>query len=275
MIKTRILGCKPGNAQAAFPIKLFGDGQMVTKRSVLVTGAARGIGEACVRHLLSQGVQVTAFDKSAETLSSAYSSEEGVSCFSGDVSNAENCRAAVELAGSKGGRLDGVIHCAALHSSTFWTELDAEELLRVLSVNVGGSFLIAQAAGRYMMSRGGGAIVLMSSSNVLVGGVGGQAGMGGPAYVASKSAIVGLVRSLARSLGPHGINVNGIMPGVTDTPMIANYSPEHMSRQIAQSPLGRIAEAADIAKVSCFLISGDAGYMTGETVVVNGGASFG
>lgn len=248
---------------------------MTAKRSVLVTGAARGIGEACVQQLLSQDVHVTAFDRAADTLSSAFGGDPNVACFSGDVSNRDDCRAAVELGGAKTGRLDGVIHCAALHSSAPWTDLEPAEMLRVLTVNVSGSFLIAQAAGKYMMAHGGGAIVLMSSSNVLVGGVGGQAGMGGPAYVASKAAIVGLVRSLARSLGPHGINVNGIMPGVTDTPMIANYSPEHRARQISQSPLGRIAEASDIAKVSCFLISDGARYMAGETVIVNGGANFG
>jgi NAD(P)-dependent dehydrogenase (short-subunit alcohol dehydrogenase family) len=245
------------------------------KQSVLVTGAARGIGEACVRLLLLQGAYVTAFDKSPDILPSAFGDNADVTCFVGDVSNPEDCGAAVELAGSKTGRLDGVIHCAALHSSTFWTDLQFDELQHVLSVNVGGTFLIAQAAGKYMMTHGGGSIVLTSSSNVIAGGIGGAAGMGGPAYVASKSAIVGLVRSLARSLGPHGINVNGIMPGVTDTPMIAGYTPEHRTRQISQSPLGRIAEPSDIAKVCCFLISEGAAYMAGENVVVNGGANFG
>ena len=126
-----------------------------------------------------------------------------------------------------------------------------------------------------MMTHGGGAILLTSSSNVLAGGVGGEAGTGGPAYVASKSAIVGLVRSLARSLGPHGVTVNGIMPGVTDTPMTADYSKEHRISQALRTPLGRIAAPAEIAEVSCFLISKGARYMTGETVIVNGGANFG
>ena len=248
---------------------------MNEKQSVLVTGATGGIGEACVRHLLAQGVHVTAFDKSRDVLFAKFGADADVACFAGDVSSPDDCSAAVGIAAARSGRVNGVIHCAAIHSSTFWKELQLDELLRVMAVNVGGAFLIAQAAAMHMMTRGGGFIVLTSSSNVISGGTGGEAGMGGPAYVASKSAIVGLVRSLARSLGPHGINVNGIMPGVTDTPMIAGYSPEHRAQQSLRSPLGRIADPADIAEVSCFLVSKGARYMTGETVIVNGGANFG
>jgi len=248
---------------------------MFEKQSILVTGAAGGIGKACARHLLGRGAYVTAFDRSHDALVAAFGDTTGVSLFSGDVSDVRDCEAAVELAAAKPGRLHGVIHCAAIHSTTVWNELQLDELQRVLAVNVGGSFLIAQAAGAHMMTRGGGSIVLMSSSNVLVGGVGGEGGMGGPAYVASKSAIVGLIRSLARSLGPHGINVNAVMPGVTDTPMIADYSPQHRATQTLRTPLGRIAEPAEIAEVSCFLVSKGARYMTGETVIVNGGANFG
>jgi NAD(P)-dependent dehydrogenase (short-subunit alcohol dehydrogenase family) len=247
---------------------------MSERNSVLVTGAAGGIGEACVRQLRAQGMLVTAFDRSQDALSSKFGGDPDIACWSGDVQSADDCKAAVDLAAAQA-RFSGVIHCAAIHSSATWGELHLEELQRVLGVNVGGAFLVAQAAATHMIAHGGGAIVLMSSSNVIAGGVGGQAGMGGPAYVASKSAIIGLVRSLARSLGPHRINVNGVMPGVTQTPMIENYTPEHLAKQTAMIPLGRIAQPADIAEVSCFLVSQGARYMTGETVIVNGGAQFG
>jgi NAD(P)-dependent dehydrogenase (short-subunit alcohol dehydrogenase family) len=169
------------------------------------------------------------------------------------------------------GRVDGLIHCAAIHSSRFWTELEADELNRVLAVNVTGSFLIAKAAAEHMVKNKTGAIVLTSSSNVITGGVGGAAGLGGPAYVASKAAIIGLVRSL----GPNGIRVNGISPGVTDTPMIANYSTEHRAVQVTRSALGHIAEPDEIAGVACFLTTPAARYVTGEVVIVNGGSNFG
>ena len=96
-----------------------------------------------------------------------------------------------------------------------------------------------------------------------------------PAYVASKSALIGLVRSLARAVGPQGVRVNGIAPGVTETPMIANYSQQHRASQIARTPLGTLAVPDDIASVACFLASDGARYMAGETVIVNGGANFG
>ena len=244
--------------------------------TVIVTGAASGIGKACAENLLDAGASVMAFDRDEGALRAAFPSErERVRICTGDVAKREDCEHTVETAVRQFGGLDAVIHCAGVHSSRFWTELDAEEFNRVLAVNVTGSFLVAQAAAKHMARRRAGAIVLTSSSNVLVGGVGGQAGVGGPAYVASKAAIIGLVRSLARSLGPEGIRVNGIAPGATDTPMIGNYSAEHRAAQAARSPLGHIASAKEIADVACFLASDGARYMTGETVIVNGGTNFG
>ena len=242
----------------------------------LVTGAASGIGLACARTLLERGHNVAAADLSAEALAKALGPEQAalltIPC---DVSDTAACDNAVARTIAAFGALDGLIHCAATHSPAYWTDLDAAEMNRVLSVNVTGSFLIAKAAAKAMRERKHGAIVLTSSANVLAGGTGGQAGMGGPAYVASKSAIIGLVRSLARALGPDGVRVNGVMPGVTDTPMIAKYSPENRARSIRSVPLGHIAEAGEIADVMCFLVSHEARYVSGEIMIVNGAAQFG
>lgn len=243
--------------------------------TVLVTGAASGIGKACADLLLQSGANVAAFDRDAAGLAKAFPAENRpvVTC-AGDVSKREDGVAAVKAAVDRFGKLDALIHCAAMHSSRFWTDLEADELNRVLAVNVTGSFLIAKAAAEHMVKNKAGAIVLTSSSNVVTGGVGGAAGLGGPAYVASKAAIIGLVRSLARSLGPNGIRVNAISPGVTDTPMIANYSAEHRAAQVTRAALGHIAAPEEIASVACFLTTPGARYMTGEVVVVNGGANF-
>jgi 3-oxoacyl-[acyl-carrier protein] reductase len=244
--------------------------------TVLVTGAASGIGRACAELLLQSGANVAAFDRDANGLKATFSSVSWpIATVAGDVSKSDDCVAAVRTAADRFGRVDGLIHCAAIHSSRFWTELEADELNRVLAVNVTGSFLIAKAAAEHMVKNKTGAIVLTSSSNVITGGVGGAAGLGGPAYVASKAAIIGLVRSLARSLGPSGIRVNGISPGVTDTPMIANYSTEHRAAQVTRSALGHIAEPDEIAGVACFLTTPAARYVTGEVVIVNGGSNFG
>jgi 3-oxoacyl-[acyl-carrier protein] reductase len=116
--------------------------------------------------------------------------------------------------------------------------------------------------------------VLTSSGTINSGGVGGH-GRGGPAYVSSKAAIVGLTRSLARSLGPQRIRVNAIAPGATKTNMTADYDEDAMRKVADRVLLGHMGEPDDIAAVAQFLISDAARYMTGDIVNVNGGGSFG
>jgi NAD(P)-dependent dehydrogenase (short-subunit alcohol dehydrogenase family) len=116
--------------------------------------------------------------------------------------------------------------------------------------------------------------VLTSSGSINVSGVGGH-GRGGPAYVASKAAIIGLTRALARSLAPQGIRVNAISPGSTETAMTADYDEDARQKAAARTLLGRMGQPDDIAAVALFLLSDSAGYMTGEIVHVNGGGSFG
>jgi len=159
---------------------------------------------------------------------------------------------------------------AAAHSTLTWRELDSEHFNSILAINVTGAFLIAQAAAERMAR--GGAIVLTSSGSINVGGVGGH-GRGGPAYVSSKAAIIGLTRALARSFAPLGIRVNAVSPGSTDTPMTADYDEAARRRVAERSLIGRIARPDEIASVAQFLISDAAGYVTGEIVSVNGGGS--
>jgi 3-oxoacyl-[acyl-carrier protein] reductase len=248
----------------------------IKKQTVLVTGAASGIGRACARKLLDEGHDVLALDLHEQALATAFPVGSGnLARYAGDVSRPECCAGAVEAAVARFGKLDAVTHWAAIHSHTFWTDLGADEFSRVLATNVTGSFLVAQAAAVHMKTRGSGAIVLASSTSILSGSVGGKSGSGGPAYVASKAAIVGLVRTLANALGRDGIRVNAVAPGVVDTPMIGAYSPEHLAAQPGRVPLGRIGSPEEIADVGCFLISEAARYINGETVIVNGGANFG
>lgn len=245
-------------------------------QAVLVTGAAGGIGKASVVRLLQDGRGVVAFDRSRTSLAAAFDGRNPqLQIFEGDVARPDDCAAAVSAAIDRFGRLDAVMHWAGIHSRGYWSDLTVEEFNRVLAVNVTGSFLMAQAAARHMVTKRVGSIVLCSSTSTLVGTIGGQTGHGGPAYVASKAAIVGLVRSLARALGPSGVRVNGITPGVTDTPMISNYSAEEREAQAQRCPLGRIGTPNDIVGVACFLTSDDAEFVNGEMIIVNGGALFG
>src|SRR4051794_28599549 len=152
----------------------------MSAKHIMVTGAAGGIGRSCAERLLAKGARVVALDRQEITWRQKSDVFLPLAC---DVSVTQDCRSAVERAEQEFGPLDGLIHCAAIHSSASWEQLEAEELLRVLNVNVGGSFLIAKAAGQAMQKRRTGSIVLTSSSNMITGGVGGAAGMGGPAYV--------------------------------------------------------------------------------------------
>jgi len=187
---------------------------------------------------------------------------------SGSVADEAACRDTAAQAVKAFGTLDAMIHMAGVHSTLTWRELTAEHFAHILAVNVTGSFLMARAVAEHMTD--GGAIVLTSSGSIAVGGVGGR-GRGGPAYVSSKAAIIGLTRALARSLAPLHIRVNAVSPGSTETAMTADYDEESRRRVIERSLVGRMGRPEDIAAVAQFLISDSASYMTGEVIQVNGG----
>jgi 3-oxoacyl-[acyl-carrier protein] reductase len=243
-------------------------------KTYVVTGAASGIGAACVAALLDGGCNVGALDVARAAAPADHSADARRMTLSCDVRDPAACAGAVAAVVDRFGRLDGLIHMAAVHSTTPWDELTPEEFTRTLEVNVTGSFVMAQAAARAMRMTGGGAIVLASSGSIQVSGVGGH-GRGGPAYVSSKAAIIGLTRALARSLAPHRIRVNAVSPGATRTAMTADYD-EVALRKVGERTLtGKIGEPHEIAAVACFLVSDAASYVNGEIVAANGGGSMG
>ena len=247
----------------------------MNNQTVIVTGAASGIGLACTKLLLERGAQVTGFDIQEDKMrSSLPKNNANLMQVSGDVSDADVCQNVVIKTIEKFNKLDALIHWGAAHSSARWDELDADECNNIMKVNVTGTFLIAQAAAKPMVERGKGAIVLCTSTSVLHGVTGGE-GQGGPAYVASKGAVIALTRSLARALGPKGVRVNAVSPGITETAMIKDYSERQRHAMKQRFPLGRFAEPNEIAEAGLFLISEKASFMTGETMHVNGGSNFG
>ena len=244
-------------------------------QTVIVTGAASGIGLACTKLLLERGAQVAAFDIQEEKMSTNLPKNNiNLIQICGDVSDPNVCDDVVEKTINKFDRLDGLIHWGAAHSSARWDELDADECNNIMKVNVTGTFLIAQAAAKPMTEKGKGAIALCTSTSVLHGVTGGE-GQGGPAYVASKGAVIALTRSLARALGPKGVRVNAVSPGITETAMIKDYSDRQRDAMKKRFPLGRFAEPNEIAEAGLFLISEKASFMTGEIMHVNGGSNFG
>ncbi len=254
-------------------------------KSIIVTGAASGIGAACATMLLQQGHKVMALDIQPVDPATLAPAESGLAgpglaesgqlvCRACDVSDATACNEAAAACVAAFGRVDALIHMAAIHSTKTWREADAEEFNRTLGVNVTGSFLMASACAKEMEKTGGGAIVLAMSGSIQASGLGGN-GRGGPAYVTSKAAIIGLTRSLARSFAPMKIRVNAVSPGSTATSITADYSETALAGVAARTLAGRIGRPEEIASVALFLASDAASYIDGEIVAVNGGGSLG
>jgi len=231
-------------------------------RNVLITGAAGGIGRAIVAAFAGYGATCTAVDARAE---------DGVlACDVGDEAAVGAAFDAVE----RRGKVTDVVHAAGIVTVGAVAELPLDELVRVLRVNLVGSFLIAREAARRMAD--GGSITFISS----------QAGLKGAAlwsaYSASKAGVNRLAESLAQELGPRGIRVNSVCPGTVDTAMIedatARLAPltgqpaaAIRARYQAGIPLGRLAQPAEVAAVCVFLASGLASYVSGTAMVVDGG----
>ncbi|MEE2996483.1 MAG: SDR family NAD(P)-dependent oxidoreductase [Pseudomonadota bacterium] len=241
-------------------------------KTVLVTGAASGIGLACTKLLLEDDCKVLAFDPQEDRMRAELPSCKEVEIFVGDVSKTDDCQRAVAKTVEKFGELNALMHWGAAHSTKRWDELDADECNFIMAVNVTGSFLISQAAAAHMMAHEGGSIVLTTSASMLYGVTGGN-GQGGPAYTTSKAAIIGLNRSLARSLAPK-VRCNAVSPGIAETAMIAEYTEEQRSAMSVWFPMGRFGEPQEIAHAGIFLISDKASFITGEVIHANGGSNF-
>jgi 3-oxoacyl-[acyl-carrier protein] reductase len=237
-------------------------------KHVIVTGAASGIGLACVESLLAEGHRVCGMDLQSFPVDQIKADQSRFIEARTNIANQAECIAATKRAVDAFGKVNGLIHMAGIHSSLTWREITAEHLDRILSVNVTGSFLTAQTVAGQMER--GGAMVFASSSSIAVGGIGGS-GRGGPAYVASKAAIIGLTRALARSLAPLGIRVNAVSPGSTETAMTAEYDEQARRRVGERTFVGRMGRPEEIAAVACFLISDSSSYITGEILPVTGG----
>lgn len=216
----------------------------VAGKRVVVTGGGRGIGAAIAAELRARGAEVITADLRPGA---------DVVC---DVSDAEQ----VEALFAGAGQVDGLVNSAALLvDRRRFDEIDLTEWDRMFAVNVRGSFLCAKAAARAMGS--GGSIVNIASETALTGS------HGFVHYVASKGAVISMTRALANELGPDGIRVNCVAPGFTPTPGSELLGPYDPSR----TPLGRVMRPDDLLGTFCYLLSDDAAFVSGQTIVVNGG----
>lgn len=236
------------------------------KPIAFVTGAAQGIGLATSERLLRDGFRVVAMDRSAATLQLAVDRLQGegadVRAVALDICN----RAAIVAALEAEPRIDAMVCVAAISEQCPVLSITDEQFRRTMDVNVLGSFIPAQEAARRMAA--GGRIVMVSS-RAAVGG------SGFAHYVASKAAVVGLTRAMAMELREQQIAVNAVAPGFTDTPMTRAAGPEHFARWESIEPSGRAARPEQIAHAIAFLASADTGFITGQTLFVDGGKSLG
>jgi NAD(P)-dependent dehydrogenase (short-subunit alcohol dehydrogenase family) len=237
---------------------------------VLVTGAARGLGRAFVLGLAGTGAQVVAADLDLDGLEStvgAVSRDGGtavpVRC---DVTSESDAESAVAAAEQAFGGLDALVNNAGIVAVTRAPsrEIPVEEWDAVMAVNAKGTWLMTRAAIPALTAAGGGAIVNLASETAYSGS------RGMSHYVASKAAVIGLTRSLARELGPSGIRVNAIAPGYTDTEG-GRAIGDPATYDVAATPLGRVAEPEDMVGTLLYLLGPGAAFVTGQIVLVNGG----
>jgi NAD(P)-dependent dehydrogenase (short-subunit alcohol dehydrogenase family) len=248
----------------------------LTDRVALVTGGARGLGAAIGAALAEQGATVVLVDLDAEELSrtAARLSEEtgrevtGVVCDVRDRVGVEECVARVA---EQCGRIDILVNNAGFHRRGTPTDYVEQDLADVFSVNLTGCYHMSGAVGRVMLAARRGSIINVSA---LGGGITGL-GRGGSIYAMTKGGLVSLTRDLAAEWGGQGIRVNAVAPGWIRTPMTAalQSDPSRSAKVIERVPLRRWGEPADVAGAVVFLASDAAGYITGCTIPIDGGAA--
>ena len=240
----------------------------------MVTGGAQGIGKEIAAILLEQGANVASVDINRESLNRAGEEfqkyEERFLPIEADVTSVVAMESAVQSAVKKFGDLDILVNNAGILHATPMEDVTEQEWDKIIDVNLKSFFFASQKALPYMKKKKWGRIVNISS---LAGRSGGIAT--GLAYSASKGGVISLSRGMASRLAGHGITVNCIAPGTTNSEIIKKFSKEDIINLENQIPLGRLGEPKDIAELVLFLSSEMSGFITGATIDINGGMYMG
>lgn len=246
--------------------------ELLKGKTAMVTGGTRGIGYAVVKLYLENGAKVALCGSRQETVDKALEKlkaenpEYQVMGLCPDLMNPEEVEKAVAAVKDAFGSLDIMVNNAGVSARESIYDYKAEDFAKTMNLNVDAVFNCAQAAARVMKEQGGG-VILNTSSMVSIYGQ-----PSGVAYPASKFAVNGLTKSLARELGKDNIRVNAVAPGVTRTDMVASLPEALIKPLIATIPLGRVGEPEDVANAFLFLASDLASYVTGEILSVDGAA---
>lgn len=245
----------------------------VREKVALVTGAGRGIGEAIADALAAHGAAVAVCDVDAEAAAEvavSLAERHGVRTtgVGADISDGAAVRTAVERVTTALGPVDVLVNNAAVDVVGRFVDGDEETWDRIIAVNLRGTITVTRAVLDPMIERGGGRIVHIASDAGRVGS------SGEVVYSATKGGVIAFGKALAREVARHGITVNCVCPGPTDTALlgqVAEYSQKMYDATVRAIPLRRVARPDEIAGVVAFLASDDAAYMTGQTLSVSGG----
>jgi 3-oxoacyl-[acyl-carrier protein] reductase len=244
--------------------------QSLADQVAIVTGAARGVGRGIASVLAAEGAHVVVADVDAaaaqETAGMLGAHELSLSALELDVTARGSVDAGIARVLGEHGRIDILVANAGVYPVATVAEMDDDFWQRVLDINVTGAMRTVRACLPGMVERRYGRVVLTSS---ITGPITGQPWFSH--YGASKAAMLGFVRSAALEVVRDGITVNAVMPGNVATPGFAETSQEHQRRMLAAIPIGRLAEPEDVGWAVRFLAAPEAGYVTGQTLVVDGG----
>lgn len=241
----------------------------MSRRVIWITGGSSGIGKAAVRKFAGAGDRVAFTFLHSEAGARALESETGAFAIRADVSDSAQVNRARDAILSRFGRIDVLVCAAGVAGKGLLMDQTDEAYDRIMNTNLFGTFAAIRAVLPCMIERRGGSIVTVSS---MWGETGGACEA---LYSASKAGIIGLTRAVAKEVGSAGIRVNCISPGVIDTPMNADLSPEDVDSLVEETPLGRIGMAEEVAEAICFLAGEGAGFITGQVLPVNGGIVIG
>ena len=244
---------------------------LLSEKICIITGAAspRGIGRATARVFAHQGGRAIILDldeKQAKLAAAEIGDGHGgLAC---DVTDKTVCMAAIDQVVREFGRIDVLINNAGITQPLKVMDIEAKNYEAVLDVNLRGTLYMSQAVIPHMCRQGSGSIVCISSVSAQRGG----GIFGGPHYSAAKAGVLGLAKAMARELGPDGVRVNSVTPGLIQTDITGGKLTEDIKAQIIEGiPLKRLGVAADVANVCLFLASDLSSYVTGAVIDVNGG----